>query len=259
MTFLNIETLKGKKGRKLAKRTTVGTVLALLFTSTFALVLGVPFAFGQGAKVGVSPPEVTTRLGREMTVNVTVTDVGEPGIYSYEFKLYYNQTLLTPTSASIPEDHFLKPSKPANIFIVDPGTINQDQGFVSFAVTLLGDEPGKTGSGTLGTIVLKSNARGNTTLEIRDLVLVDPSATPIPTTEYTVENGTVIIDGGGAGADINGDGVINIEDIALAAQAFGTSPGDPRWDPAADINKDGTADIRDLVAIAIAWNTETSA
>ena len=192
-------------------------------------------------------------------MNITVTNMGSPGIYSFEFKIYYNNTLLNATSAQIPEDQLLKPSKPGNIFIVDPGTINQDQGFVSFAATLLGDESGKAGSGTLATVTFKSLARGNGTLEIRDLTLVDPNATPIPQSEYTVENGLVAVDGAGAGGDINGDGEINLQDIALAAMAFGSSPGHPRWDPVADLNKDGVVDIRDLVAIAVLWNNASAA
>jgi hypothetical protein len=51
--------------------------------------------------------------------------------------------------------------------------------------------------------------------------------------------------------DLNGDGHVNILDIAVAAGAFGTRTGDPTFNPDADVNGDGLVDVFDLVAIAI--------
>jgi thermitase len=50
--------------------------------------------------------------------------------------------------------------------------------------------------------------------------------------------------------DINGDGIVDIFDIALAAKAFGSYPGHPRWNLEADINSDGVVDIVDIATIA---------
>jgi PKD repeat protein len=56
--------------------------------------------------------------------------------------------------------------------------------------------------------------------------------------------------------DLNGDGKVDMKDIAIAAAAFGTYPGDPRWNPDADITgrvylvPDGTVDMRDIALIA---------
>lgn len=46
--------------------------------------------------------------------------------------------------------------------------------------------------------------------------------------------------------DINGDGKVNGRDIGLVAIAFGSYPGDPRWNPNADCNKDDKIDGRDV-------------
>jgi hypothetical protein len=51
--------------------------------------------------------------------------------------------------------------------------------------------------------------------------------------------------------DLNGDGKVDIRDIAIAAKAFGSLPGDPRWDSRSDINKDNRVDIIDIVSIAL--------
>ncbi|MCK4482844.1 hypothetical protein KAU55_06420, partial [Candidatus Bathyarchaeota archaeon] len=53
--------------------------------------------------------------------------------------------------------------------------------------------------------------------------------------------------------DVDGDGKIDIKDIAMAAICFGEFPGRPRWlpyGPYADINNDGCVDMRDLVIVA---------
>jgi len=50
--------------------------------------------------------------------------------------------------------------------------------------------------------------------------------------------------------DINGDGKVDGRDMTIAAKAFGTSPGDPKWNPLADIDQDGRVDGRDMTIIA---------
>ena len=48
--------------------------------------------------------------------------------------------------------------------------------------------------------------------------------------------------------DINGDGIIDIQDIVLISIAYGSQPGDPNWNPDADIAPPWDAiDILDLV------------
>ena len=51
-------------------------------------------------------------------------------------------------------------------------------------------------------------------------------------------------------ADIDGDGVVDIVDLFLAARAWSTSPGDPRWDPRCDLDGNGVINIIDLYLVA---------
>lgn len=46
--------------------------------------------------------------------------------------------------------------------------------------------------------------------------------------------------------DINGDDMVDMKDIGLAAQAFGSYPGDPEWYSEADGNGDNMIDLRDI-------------
>jgi hypothetical protein len=50
--------------------------------------------------------------------------------------------------------------------------------------------------------------------------------------------------------DVNRDGNVNILDAALIAFAYGSRPGDPKWNPAYDITHDGVIDILDAAILA---------
>jgi outer membrane protein assembly factor BamB len=49
--------------------------------------------------------------------------------------------------------------------------------------------------------------------------------------------------------DVNQDGTVDISDAILAASAFGTYPGHPKWDSKADLNQDDAVDIFDLIIL----------
>ncbi len=51
--------------------------------------------------------------------------------------------------------------------------------------------------------------------------------------------------------DINGDGIVNINDAILASAAFGSVTGDLDYNPLADMNSDGKVDIFDMVLLAM--------
>ena len=49
--------------------------------------------------------------------------------------------------------------------------------------------------------------------------------------------------------DINRDGRVDIKDLVLLANAFGSLPGHPRWNPDADLNNDEKVSIIDLMLV----------
>ncbi len=56
--------------------------------------------------------------------------------------------------------------------------------------------------------------------------------------------------------DLNYDGKVDIRDVALVARAFGSSPGDPRWEKEADLNYDNKIDIKDIARVAREFGAE---
>lgn len=53
--------------------------------------------------------------------------------------------------------------------------------------------------------------------------------------------------------DVNNDGYVNSGDLILLGKAWGTSPGDPRWDKRADLNGDRYIGGGDLVVLGLNW------
>lgn len=50
--------------------------------------------------------------------------------------------------------------------------------------------------------------------------------------------------------DMDGNGRVDMKDIAIVGAAFDTVLGDPRWNPMADINRDGVVNMRDVALVA---------
>lgn len=128
----------------------------------------------------------TTSIGYQFTVNISTSGWEAPGLYSYEFKVYFDPTLLKVVEAKYPSGHFLPPPN----FEVPP-EINNDQGYVLFGVTKLGDVPGSTGSGVFASatfeIIKAPPPSLSCNLEIKDITFLDPEGNDI--TEYEVEHG----------------------------------------------------------------------
>ena len=201
--------------------------------------------------IRVNPSILYVDIGESFTINIVVTNIPEPGLYGYQFRLYYNNTALNCTKAEIPEGHFLTPElDPDNIFIVECNAYH-NEGYVSVAVTLLRDEPGKNGSGVLAKITFNGTDLGASTLNLIDVVLADPSITEIPPDQYAIVNGVVFVCvGPKVPGDLNRDGVVNILDLATAAVAYGSHPGHLRWNPVADLDENNIINILDITIIA---------
>lgn len=50
--------------------------------------------------------------------------------------------------------------------------------------------------------------------------------------------------------DVNGDGKVDVRDVYVVSQAYGTAPGMPRWNPIADVNQDLKVDVKDVYIVS---------
>jgi hypothetical protein len=160
--------------------------IALLIFSLGGLA-EVKAAFPQ---VFVYPPSQTVdAIGNIFTANVCVSDVFN--LYAYEFKLYYNSTVLNGTSVT--EGSFLKQSGQNPFFYVEAFTdhYNSTYGIVWIDSTLTGNVLGIDGEGVLATIKFNAITSSNSTsLSLSDVKLSDPNSNQIP---YASFNGTVTV------------------------------------------------------------------
>jgi len=94
----------------------------------------------------------------------------------------------------------------------------------------------------------------NTTAGTVDQHTITASATVVPSDTDPTNNEKskllTIISPTGPNTDINGDGRVDMVDIAMVSRAFGTQEGDQRWIPAADINSDGVINMIDIATVA---------
>jgi len=157
-------------------------------------------ALAQNASLNLEPSSETIDIDDELTVNITVSDWLDPvaGLFSYELVLQFDADYLEATSAEIPDGHFLTPTSgvPPGIFIVRPGIINNTQGTVSFAVSLISPEEPKTGSGVLCTVTFRGTAEGIASLTLEDVILVtlvDDKVQAISEETYNINDGEITV------------------------------------------------------------------
>lgn len=121
------------------------------------------------ATIFVDPPSLTDPSS-PFTVDINISDVDD--LYGWEFKLYFNTTILS--NGSVHEGPFLQSAGPTYFGVVNnTDNYNGTHGLIWLTCTLLGDIPGATGSGTLATIEFTVDGQaGTTTLDLTDTKLV---------------------------------------------------------------------------------------
>jgi hypothetical protein len=184
-------------------------------------------------------------VDKTFTINISIANVTD--LYGWEFKLYYNNTMLNGTG--IIEGPFLNSSGSTYFNVKDlNNTYNATHGRAWATGVLLREVSGVNGSGVLASITFMCKEFGSSILQLADTTLGDPEGVAII---HTAVGGSVETwPRGHLSTDIDGDGVVDILDIAIVAKAYGSYPGHPRWNPAADLDGSGTVDILDVAKVA---------
>jgi len=129
--------------------------------------------------VYVSPKEqVIDSLNESFIVNVNICNVLD--LYGYEFKLFYNSSVLN--GSQVIEGPFLNSTGKDTFFwvVAFNDHYNSTHGIVWVDSCLTGDVLGVNGNGTLITIKFKSLAIGSSQLSLNDVKLVDSRKNSIP-------------------------------------------------------------------------------
>lgn len=192
----------------------------------------------------VDPAKISNgSLGTGTTFALNVKIVNASDVAGLEFKLGFNASILNAQSAV--QGDFI-PVSVTPLLEIDNAT-----GFVKFNVSL---STPLNGDGTLAVVQFEVMAEGvkNSTLSLYDLVLIDSGQQLLPFTTAggSFSNLKIIL------GDLTHDGIVDIYDALTFSNAFGSSSGDPNWNPEADMNSDGKIDIFDLIMIAMRFGTK---
>lgn len=136
---------------------------------------------------------------------------------------------------------------------VDVTVQNSGQATETFNVTLsvnsnsVDNQTTTLDPGTSGTITLWWNTTelgyGNYTVQ----AFIPPLPFQIVTSNNNFTTRAAVTIPG----DLNGDFTVGLSDLVILAQAYGSSPGDSRWNINADINGNGIVGLTDLVTLAL--------
>ena len=153
--------------------------------------VGITIVPGQALIYIVPSTYTVSRLLETFTMNVTIANA--TNLYSYEYKLFYDKTIVQALSADLPSDHFLKPTDPTKILTPPPevnNNYNSTHGRIWFNASLLAPETAKSGNGSLTVITFKAVGNGSTFVRFEDTKLNTP--TPVTPISHATKDAQII-------------------------------------------------------------------
>ncbi len=180
--------------------------------------------------VSISPTTVTSpAVGGEFTVQLEIANGNQ--VAGYEAAVNFDTSALRYVRSA--NGSYL----PAGAFVVPP---IEEVGSVKVGATALGGS--SNGDGTLASVTFAVVSVKSSQLTLTDVLVVDSTGRA---KSPRLVNGQVV-----AAVDVNGDGRVDIVDLALVAARLGT-----RGQNSADVNADRVVNILDLVLVARRFGT----
>ena len=208
-------------------------------------------------------------IGQIFAVAVVVEDAAD--LLGLDIKFAWNTTFFEYDShtMTMPVDVYPSPQPPSSYAGILNGPVIMitdvwDPPNGTCEVAMAASGPPFTGSGTVFVISFKvidqpQPGEEDITLEWNFIStdLADSQGNPI---SHQVQSGTVIIHACSWNiADINQDLKVDIFDVVLGTDAYGSTPSDPNWNTRCDLVEPyGEIDIFDLVMICINYGEEYS-
>ena len=229
---------------------TIGADAIVGYNKDFTAQVSVTAIEQSNATVSVSPSSVqSTDVGEQLTFFLNIAN-GE-NVAGYQATVSFDTSALRDVKSAYGD--YL----PADAFFADPIGDYHWLGetffhSITFAANTLAEA--SNGDGTLATLTFEVVDFKASTLTLSQVYLVDSDG---KRWEATTESGQVTEPPEPAEevlGDINRDGVVNIQDLAIVGARFGQ-----RGQNRADVNGDGLVDIVDLVLVASEFGGEAAA
>jgi len=257
-----------KVNRMIGKRQLIAFVMLVALTVFGVLNLDtVRLSAYESPAVYISPAYVSTgdpwsAAGTNYTFSV-LTDYDGNDVWGYEFKLTYNPNVLE--GIEVVNGDLIT----GGVTMWSPGDFNNTTGELG----LTGNgfyyqdppPPMTSGPGILANVTFTVVGYGISNITFVEsktrLIGYDPEHPRArPEGDYDIINEDWPLQGHIEGSvfyntlgpwDVDINGIINILDILQIAVAFGTSPGDPKWNPQADVDPNGIINILDVLQVAV--------
>ena len=241
------------------KKIVSGIMLTLLLMCLFTIMFRVKSAKADLELPIVSGSNTVVCVGQVFDFNITINNLDADWKmigFTFLFMLWQWEPILEILTAK--EGSFMQQfpntlTPPHTIFLATTGPPSPFGIPFAIAGVLLPDDTGNwtifpEGNGVLATLTFEATEVG--------IVIIQPYAFDILSNVYDEEiphehwEGFIEVREPLPG-DLNLDSKVDIKDIAIAASAFGSFPGHPKWNPIADTNQDSRIDIKDLALIAM--------
>lgn len=197
-----------------------------------------------------SPDEV--RPGEEFTLNINVDPNGH-GISAGEIELFSVSNQVMEILIDEVREGTLLGSEPIEGIKEKTGSVGGREN-LKYSIARKGTTPVPTETGTLATVKLRirmgtkageygiPNAVKLTDEDFHSLEFIPPTVA------------IKVIDS--VPGDINGDGVVGLEDLAILASVYGTSAEDQSYRDDANLNRDDEVGLEDLAILAGYWGSK---
>ena len=224
---------------------------AISYNKAFTFQFPVTAIQQSNATVSISPVLVISpAVGEELRFSLNIK--GGENVAGYQATVSFDPTALDYVT-SVNGDYL-----PADAFFADPVVrgvfLGEWLGTGSVIIAANTRAGASNGDGTLATLTFEVEDFKPSMLTLSQLYLVDSDG---KRWEAATQNGTVTVPPEPAApilGDLNRDGVVNIEDLAIVNARLGQ-----RGQNSADVNVDGLVDIVDLVLVAGAFDAEAAA
>ena len=188
--------------------------------------------------VSISPsPVQSPDLGEQLTLSLSVSDA--KAVTGYQATIHFDSTALRYISSEngdyLPQGAFAVPA------VVTENTVTLA------AISLAGESDG---DGTLASLTFEVVSVTASTVWLSKVRLTDSTG---ESSYPRIQNGQ-ITEPESLKADVNGDDIVNIQDLVLVASNFGETE-----ENTSDVNGDGVVNIVDLVLVAAAFGDAPAA
>jgi len=190
-------------------------------------------------------PQVSEAKALNQVFNISITVTNVANLYTFEFTLQYDTTLLDAKEIAIA-------SFPGRTYKVSKKIIDDTQGLVTLRIESISPPLQANESLVLASItfqvtyaVIWPKPAIESYLRFDSTKLITDAAADVPHDKTDGLYRYRPIQG-----DMDSDGKVTIIDLAIVARAYGTKPGDPKWNELADLNHDNIINILDLIPVA---------